>query len=157
MRRILFRGKRTDGGGWVRGSYIEATHRYYQGQKSIHRSWIAKSALANGGWFTLVQRFPVKDETVSQCTGLNDINGLPIFEGDIIAKHLDIDHDPERLTYGFISWNQEHAAWSYNERLPKDWKGCIPDDLEYEDVDGIETWEVVGNVWDTPELMEANR
>jgi len=99
----------------------------------------------------------VKDKTVSQYTGIRDKNGVRIFEGDIIAAHLDIDHEPERLTYGFLSWNAEHGGWSYNEKLPAGFDGAIPDDLPFEDIGGIEEWTVVGNVWDNPELMEANK
>ena len=147
MRAILFRGKSLDGE-WLRGWYTKAL----MGAWPL-RNCIVPISDAEAGYR---HEEEILGETVSQYTGVDDVNGNPIFEGDIIAAHLDIDHEPDRVTYGFISWNKEHAGWSYNEKLPAGFNGTVPDDMDFEDVTGIEEWTVVGNIWDNPELMKGN-
>ena len=145
MREILFRGKRTDNGEWVYGSYAIATHKYsYKQANEPHKSWIITRAHGNGGWFTTVVRFPVIDETVGQLTGMKDLNGTPIFEGDIVANHLD-PKEPERETRGAILWDDKFHGWGYLE-----FGRAYQDELD--DVSGIDgQWEVVDNIFDNAE------
>ena len=75
-REILFRGKRIDTGEWIYGDVqqnVDAVKIRDQ-EQSIQR---------------IVKSFVVIPETVGQYTGLTDIHGVKIFEGDIIEAHLD--------------------------------------------------------------------
>ena len=86
MREILFRGKRTDGKGWIYGSYIQSNRSWQGGHP--HRAWIAEDARSNGGGFALGKRMPVVDGTVGQYTGLRNREGRRVFEGDIVQAGL---------------------------------------------------------------------
>lgn len=149
-RNILFRGKRTSDGAWVYGSYIRATDRWHK--YGFHEDWISTVSYANGGWFNLVQKFPVRSETVGQYTGLNDKNEKRVFEGDIlrIAKQCD------GLGTYFI------PPLDYPVLVVVKWDLCswmwetLTDDKYY--IGFPEAWchyecEVIGNIFDNPELL----
>lgn len=74
MREILFRGKRTDNGEWVYGNLVRGCDEKYAyivefGNKELCRNYIN-----------------VKPDTIGQYTGLIDIYGVKVFEGDIVKR-----------------------------------------------------------------------
>ena len=88
--------------------------------------------------------FLIDPETICQYTGLTDKNGKKIWEGDILEGHLD-DKFPEDVTREKVIW---HESGGKTEE-----PGCV--DKEYLDEFDTENFEVVGNVFDNPELLEA--
>ena len=88
--------------------------------------------------------FLIDPETICQYTGLTDKNGKKIWEGDILEGHLD-DKFPEDVTREKVIWHE--SGWKTDE------PGCV--DKEYLDEFDTENFEVVGNVFDNPELLEA--
>ena len=129
MREILFRGKRIDNGEWKYG-YLYGI--WEQG----YILWGMTNNVPN-----MVE---VDPETICQYTGLTDKNGKKIWEGDILEGHLD-DKFPEDVTREKVIWHE--SGWKTEE------PGC--DDKEYLDEFDTENFEVVGNVYDNPELLEA--
>ena len=165
MKEILFRGKRIDNDEWVEGYYVKALDMY---DKEIH---VIFDTTATFYSFGETSGFELIDpETICQYTELNDKNAEPIYKNDIVdflghrgivkfefgtfgifcEKHIDWDEIQanimpvtgcENLLYvckndNFISlWE---IYWNFN------------DEDNY-----LSTVEVIGNVYDNPELLEV--
>lgn len=141
MREILFRGKSKsiNKGKWIYGSFVEDT--------DLNACCIRDKSLV----YELVDR-----ETVGQYTGLTDKNGKMIFEGDII-RAITLDMGMECLAVvcfgNFIDENNGDEYIGF-----------------YIEFDGIKTTaaqltmkecknriEVIGNIYDNPELLEVSK
>lgn len=141
MREILFRGKRADNGEWVEGSLIvlDADSGYY----FITEPYKSASTL------------PVKDliynhthlvdhKTVCQFTGLTDKNGVKIFEGDICRN---IKNEEIVL----VKWHGTMAGYVWIKRR-EDNKYLF----NFGELFRVSSKdEVIGNIFDNPELMEG--
>lgn len=73
MRDIKFRGKRTSNGQWVYGYYVQTP-------KGEHLIYLQPFAEASQNTY-----YHVDAKTVGQFTGLMDISGMPIYEGDVVC------------------------------------------------------------------------
>lgn len=142
--RYLYRAKRTDNGEWIVGSLIQTS---YLGSV---RSWISseqedKARLREISSNQAVWRaFEVRTDTICQCTGLKDKNGKLIWENDIMVAHLD-DRFPEDATYTRVVWNNN--GFCTKEQGSEDISSLDKFDQEY--------FEVCGNLFDNPELLEV--
>jgi uncharacterized phage protein (TIGR01671 family) len=153
MREILFRGKRCDNGEWVEGYYVKANHHWHK--YGIHKDWIICGASANGGWFALHSKFPVKSETVGQYTGLI-ANGTKIFEGDIFLDRSDDAVGVVVFKDGCFRLEWYGMCGTYTESGYDECGGgwgvfeCEPIDWYY-----VHDMEVIGNIHDNPELLKG--
>lgn len=137
MREIRFRGKRTDNGGWAYGDLV----RYYENQ----RRFIAYDQLAymykECGIDRLVSErfFEVNPDTVGQYTGLRDMNGREIYEGDIIFFEPFGTHN--------------------NDRIVKFEQGCFVGELirngYSQTLSSTDLFKIIGNIHENTELLEA--
>ena len=125
MREILFKAK-TISGNWVNGLLANKNDKWYISNKA-------------GSPFA----YEVRPETLCQFTGLCDKNGKRIWENDILMAHLDESY-PEDTTYETIEWNVN--GWGTREN------GSV--DREYLGEFDLEHYEVVGNIFDNPELLQ---
>ncbi|EPR12378.1 YopX family protein [Ruminiclostridium papyrosolvens] len=137
MREIKFRGKRIDNGEWVYGYLVKqfGVFKIYDDSSEDFGNWIHE----------------VDPETVGQYTGLHDKNGREIYEGDILRLWRSVGsngelrrehYKPLPVTYCNI-WCQFVA----NDESTKN-QYCIWSDFG--------AFEVVGNVYQNPELMKES-
>ena len=129
--RYLFRGKRIDDGTWVIGKIVS---------NNLGVNIFCDDnphECGRDGYIEIIEYYKVDPATVSQCSGLRDLNNKLIFEGDI----LDI---PEcgRIPVIFKAgcFGGEQWYMGFAPFLDSIW-GC--------------GGEIIGNKWDTPELLEA--
>ena len=140
MRIIKFRGKKCSDDKWVYGQYVEANRGWRINGKfrQPHKSWIVCSAFSNGGFFNVTERYSVKDDTVCQFTGLHDVDGKEIYEGDFLKS--------ESGFKGFVKWNKNGYFFikdSENENC-----AALGEMLSFTSL------HVYGNIYDNPELIK---
>lgn len=123
MREILFRGKAAYTNEWIYGSYFKDTN---------GMSWIYDY---KEDYFYLVV-----PDTVGQYTGLKDVNGNYVFEGDILQHVFEGEKCLAEVTWdeGMFFLN------NYCETF-------------YEDIKEAPCQKIVGNRYDNPELVEIIR
>ena len=86
-----------------------------------------------------VSGIDIDHKTIGQYTGLTDKNGQKIFEGDIISCYSPFGQNDFRNK--IIGWSETFLSWmAENEPLYGDKQ---------------QTYEVVGNIHDNPELLKG--
>ena len=137
MREIKFRGKRIDNGEWVYGYYFIEERDIEDG--IIWRD-IPQIQQRYGDHF---QYFDVDLATVGQYTGLHDKNGKEIYEGDIIVgTYKDMGTDTGLVVFKGCGFKVEIPNVGDDELV--DWE-------RYSD-----SIEVIGNIYDNPEMLEVS-
>jgi len=129
MREIKHHGKRIDNGKWIVGDLLQGI----DGRKYI------VTLCDNIGTWTLSPRLLISEvvpETVGQFTGLLDRSGTEIFEGGIVL------YSGQPMT---VTFNLKYAQW----RL------VAVSDTRGMNVYCKSDYEVIGNIHENPELLEA--
>lgn len=142
MRQIKFRGKRIDNNEWVYGSLTQSEAHNKNGEPFMV-SYIAPSIpVASEGGFELVKMDRVKPATVGQFTGLHDKNGKEVYEGDIVRLRVSDNRYKRnpRYTTKTIRYDNRLARFEADGIY---WINLSSDRIE-----------VIGNVFDSPKLIE---
>jgi uncharacterized phage protein (TIGR01671 family) len=105
-----------------------------------------------------------EDTVVMQFTGLQDKNGVDIYEGDMITSHqfLFDGNEVESIIFGVIGSND--FGWTLGRiknKFYEDYTGYEPSEGETNlgDFYGLheESFEVIGNIHENPELLESKK
>lgn len=139
MREILFKAKRMDNGEWVEGSCVNVSNKHFY-------IFTGKLDISNG--YLDFEKYSINPETLCQYTGLTDKNGNKIWENDVcyyddmdvcVARFGEYDNNTGHKHVGF------YTAWRKYKYMFRSDIGFWVKERELE---------VIGNIFDNPELME---
>ena len=110
-----------------------------------HISWLEDELYCIGDGITYMVL--AEDLVLMQSTGLKDKNGMEIFEGDILAVEAD-----DGVIILKVSWDDEHALFVIKTKKFNEETALVElvDDNSY-------PFEVIGNIYENPELLEDNK
>lgn len=148
MREILFRGKRIDNGEWVYGFLYETekSSSYNAESYILEKERLTINYKCVEGITTHIPFVQVTPETVGQYTGLTDMTGKKIFEGDVVkVENTDHDwheHDPN--SYNVFAVSFDEGGFTAGDYFLQNW-------LWFDGFHG----EVIGNIYDNPEPIKG--
>lgn len=145
--RYLFKAKRIDNGEWEIGSLIALPTGEYEISNKCNNP-----PDCDPMWDKVVITHKVDPSTICQCTGLKDKNGKWIWENDILHNG----------NYFVVKWNAPCARFdivlnnSHNIPIGK-WEPMICDwkNNDFKEYRKSVDYEVIGNIFDNPELLES--
>jgi len=153
MREIKFRGKRVDNGEWVYGYFVKA----WDGTCYIITEFGSDVTCCSDCGCNDMTVHEVDPDTVGQFTGLHDKHGKEIYEGDIIQTYFSFA--PGDAGYG-VSQKPFVVKW---EQVRAGLRAYKPNADRLHLLDIVDFWEtqsslyeVIGNIYDNPELMEVS-
>ena len=133
MRVIKFRGKRIDNGAWETGCVV-----------------VLRQGLSDEKWFIADKmtgyHTPVDAETVGQFTGLHDVTGKDIYEGDIVQglEYADFDFGKDGEVASLVVWDSLSASFVFD--IGGKYFACM---------NASHSVKVIGNIQDNPELLDG--
>lgn len=131
--RYLFKAKRIDNGEWIIGFL------------TFHKTGKAFIKPINGNARSSEE---VDPSTICSCIG-NDRNGNLIWESDVVKVYGDTDDFGNDLFYFYkVVWNKDLCCWWLSDIYTQE------DEYLYIYLKEIE---VIGNVFDNPELLEGGK
>ena len=95
--------------------------------------------------------FPLDDVELTQSTGLKDKNGVEIFEGDVVVgqQHLTTDSSTPFEIKGLVRYSKRNTMFYLDE------KSFGHDKFMNSLGSSIYQFEVIGNIYENPNLLEV--
>lgn len=139
-REILFKAKRLDNGEWIEGYYVKRVDTFEDFDHAIFQQ--KNNYMSAHG---------IDEKTLCQYTGLTDKNGNKIWENDIVERYY---YDGDSMCISKILW----ANYGLNEGWCCEDIKNTSEYLRYLNKIGFgkresKSCEVIGNIFDNPELV----
>lgn len=142
MKEVDFRGKDINTGDWIYGSYV-ADYTISDSYSSYIRPNYRQ---------TVEEMYAIDLHTLGQFIGLYDRNADRIFEGDIVR----CTSSTENSAIYIIQYEEEQLSYVFKTSITKHaYMYSLFDLQQYELGENI-TFEILGNIYDNPELIEYN-
>ena len=153
MRELLFRGKQKDNNEWIEGALISIQADLNENDNQHYI--VAEINFRDSIYDVWKYAYEVDHSTVGQFTGYTDKNGKKIFEGDIFHFEDDIiavvvfrdggfklEEYGLRGVYTESGYDECGGGWDLLDFSPIDWYTLV-------------ALEVIGNIYDNPELLRG--
>ena len=141
--RYLYKAKRTDNGEWVQGYYVNCKK-----EKTKYDSLIFTDIDCSIP--ECFEYYDIDENTLCQCTGLKDRNGNLIWENDIVIKS---NYNSKRI--GIVKYYAPKFALKTKYRRIEEIVSSEKVDTGRECYNVSFIYEVIGNIFDNPELLES--
>ncbi len=147
MYKMMSRGKTPGKGRWIEGYYVGKTPFSPQGALIATWNFNPEDEKNFGRLITHL----VVPETVGRCSELSDKNGRAIFEGDILQSRA------SEIPSEWKCWKVEYidGSFVFNRDTASRRKHKHEEDLLCADNIDLYGLYIVGNIYDTPRLLQA--
>lgn len=89
-----------------------------------------------------------------QWTGLQDKNGVDIYEGDILRYPAKDNWETDNFK-SYAVFFDDRVEWGYKYKLSTKFNGCLCGGYPETDLRNIQRMEIIGNIFENPELLKG--